>query len=121
MQEWSHPLEDDDDDDETDGNQSNQKGESSMLEEGYDADQEGDSDRSDDTEERLAKIKKQPKQKRRNEDLKDQQITKGLIIYPQICNVLLEFLKVCYGSKLQAADSDRYINFDATWFVINIY
>ena len=102
-------MEDDYDDDETDGNQSNQKGDSSMLEEGYDADQEGDSDRSDDTEQRPAKNKKQPKHKRRNEDLKNQQITKGLIIYPQICNILLEFLNVCYGSELQAADSDRYI------------
>ena len=106
LQEWSTPLEDDDaDDNETDGNQ---KGDNSMLEEGYDADQEGDSDRSDETEQRSAKNKKQPKQRRRNEDSKSQQITKGLVIHPQICNIILQLLKVCYGTKLQTADSERY-------------
>ena len=99
-------MEDDDaDDNETDGNQ---KGDNSMLEEGYDADQEGDSDRSDETEQRPAKNKKQPKQRRRNEDSTRQQITKGLVIHPQICNIILQLLKVCYGTKLQTADSERY-------------
>lgn len=98
-------MEDDDDDDETDGNQ---KGVNAMLEEGYDADQEGDSDRSDETEQRPAKNKKQPKQRRRNEDSKNRQVTKGLVIHPEICKFLLEFLKVCYGGKLQAAESDWY-------------
>ena len=106
LQEWSTPLEDDDaDDNETDGKQ---KEDNSMLEEGYDADQEGDSDRSDETEQRPAKNKKQPKQRRRNEDSKSQQITKGLVIYPQICNIILQLLKVCYGTKLQTSDSERY-------------
>ena len=97
-----------DDDDEEDGTDGNLNGDISMLEEGYDADQEGDSDRSDETEQRQAKNKKLPKLRRRNDDSKNQQITKGLVIYPDICNFLLQLLKVCYGSKLQAADSERY-------------
>lgn len=99
-------MEDDDDDDETDGTQT---GVNSILEEGYDADQEeGDSDRSDETEQKLVKSKKQPKQKKRNEYSKQQHITKGLVIYPKICNILLQLLKVCYGRKLCAGDSDWY-------------
>ena len=96
---------DDNDDDDTDGIQKNAN---SMIEEGYDADQEGDSDRSDETEQKHVKNKKQSKQKRRNEYSTQQRITKGLVIYPQICNFLLQLLKVCYGSKLRAADSDWY-------------
>lgn len=101
---------DDDDGDEADGNQ---KGDSSILEEGYDADQEeGDSDGSDEKEEKLAKSKKQPKQRKRSEYSK-QQISKGLVIYPQICNILLQVLKVYYGSKLCDGDSD--------WYALGVY
>lgn len=94
----------DDDDDETD-----EKGSNLILEEGYDADQEeGDSDRSDETELKLVKNKKQPKQRRQNEYSKQLQIRKGLVIYPQISNILLQLLKVYYGSRLCAGDSDWY-------------
>lgn len=106
FQDWSHHLEDDDDDNATCDTDGAQKGDIFTLEEGYDADQECDSDRSDDAEQRPSKTKKQPNDKRGNDELKKGQITKGLILYPQICNVLLELLKVCFGSKLQAADPD---------------
>ena len=79
-----------------------------MLENGYDADQEGDSDRSDETEQRPVKNKKQSKQGRKNEDSANEEISKGLVIYPQVVNVLLQLLKVCFDSKLRDADSDRY-------------
>lgn len=99
-------MEDDDDDDHTDGKQ---QGGDSILEEGYDADQEqGDSDRSDETEQKFVKSKKQPRQRKQNGYSKQQNITKGLVIYPQICNILLQLLKVCYGSKLCIGDSDWY-------------
>lgn len=95
----------DEDDDETDGNE---KSDNLMLEEGYDADQEGDSDRSGESELKLVRNKKQPKQRRKNEYSKQLQIRKGLVIYPQITTILLQFLKVCYGSKICAADPDWY-------------
>lgn len=98
-------MEDDDDDDETDGNE---KGGNLVLEEGYDADQEGDSDKSDETELKLVKTKKQSKQRRQNEYSKQLQIRKGLVIYPQICTILLQLLKVCYGRRLCAGDPDWY-------------
>lgn len=95
----------DEDDDETDGNE---KSNNLMLEEGYDADQEGDSDRSGESELKLVRNKKQPKQRRKNEYSKQLQIRKGLVIYPQITTILLQLLKVCYGSKICAADPDWY-------------
>lgn len=95
----------DEDDDETDGNE---KSDNLMLEEGYDADQEGDSDRSGESELKLVRNKKQPKQRRKNEYSKQLQIRKGLVIYPQITTILLQLLKVCYGSKICAADPDWY-------------
>lgn len=104
-------MEDDDDDDESNGNE---KGGNLMLEEGYDADQEeGDSDRSDETEPKLIKNKKQPKQRRQNEYSKQLQIRKGLVIYPQIPTILLQLLKVCYGSRLCAGDPE--------WYAITFY
>jgi len=104
-------LEDDDDDDDSNGNE---KGRNLMLEEGYDADQEeGDSDRSDETEPKLVKNKKQPKQRRQNEYSKQLQIRKGLVIYPQIPTILLQLLKVCYGSRLCAGDPE--------WYAITFY
>lgn len=104
-------MEDDDDDDDSNGNE---KGRNLMLEEGYDADQEeGDSDRSDETEPKLVKNKKQPKQRRQNEYSKQLQIRKGLVIYPQIPTILLQLLKVCYGSRLCAGDPE--------WYAITFY
>lgn len=104
-------MEDDDDDDDSNGNE---KGRNLMLEEGYDADQEeGDSDRSDETEPKLIKNKKQPKQRRQNEYSKQLQIRKGLVIYPQIPTILLQLLKVCYGSRLCAGDPE--------WYAITFY
>ena len=100
----------DDDDDETDGNE---KGGNLILEEGYDADQEeGDSDKSDETELKL-KNKKQPKQRRQNEYSKQLQIRKGIVIYPQISTILLQLLKVCYGRRLCAGDPD--------WYAVTLY
>jgi len=96
----------DENDDETDGNE---RSNNLMLEEGYDADQEeGDSDRSGESELKLVRNKKQPKLRRKNEYSKQLQIRKGLVIYPQITSILLQLLKVCYGSKICAADPDWY-------------
>ena len=95
-----------DDDEERGGNR---KRGSAVVEEGYDADQEGDSDRSDEAEQKPVKNKKQPKQKKRNHLSKQQQqISKGLVIYPQICNILFQLLKVCYGSQMHVGESDWY-------------
>ena len=107
-------MEDDDDDDDDDEKDGNEKGGNLILEEGYDADQEeGDSDRSDETELKLVKNKKQPKHRRQNEYSKQLQIRKGLVIYPQISTILLQLLKVCYGTRLCAGDPD--------WYAITFY
>lgn len=80
-----------------------------MFEEGYDADQEGDSDRSDKAEHRTAKNKRQPKDRRKNENSAGHdQISRGLVIYPQIYSILLQLLKVCFdGRPLQDAEPDK--------------
>ena len=109
---------DDDDDDETDDNG---KGGNLVLEEGYDADQEEvDSDKSDETELKLVKNKKQPKQRRQNKYSKQLQIRKGLVIYPQICTILLQLLKVCYGGRLCAEDPDWYAIMFHMHFTFNV-
>ncbi|XP_022782202.1 lysosomal-trafficking regulator-like isoform X2 [Stylophora pistillata] len=102
QEEWSNLL--DDDDDETDGNQ---KAGESVVEEGYDADQEADSDRSDETEHKSPRNKKQARQKKRSQFPKQlEHMSKGLVIYPRICNVLFQLLKVCYGSRVQEGESE---------------
>ena len=80
-----------------------------MFEEGYDADQEGDSDRSDKAGHRTAKNKKQPKDRRRDEDSAGrEQISRGFVMYPQICRILLQLLKVSFeGRPLQDAEPDK--------------
>ena len=80
-----------------------------MVEEGYDADQEADSDRSDETEHKSPRNKKQARQKKRSQFPKQlEHMSKGLVIYPRICNVLFQLLKVCYGSRVQEGESERY-------------
>lgn len=95
-----------DDDDETDGNQ---KGGGSVFEEGYDADQEADSDMSDETGRKSSDSKKQPKQKKRSQFPKQlEHILKGLVVYPRICNILFQLLQVCHGSRVKGGESERY-------------
>ena len=88
-----------DDDDETDGNQ---KGGGSVFEEGYDADQEADSDMSDETGRKSSDSKKQPKQKKRSQFPKQlEHILKGLVVYPRICNILFNYCRCAMAAELK--------------------
>ncbi|XP_048586036.1 lysosomal-trafficking regulator isoform X2 [Nematostella vectensis] len=70
------------------------------LEDGYEADNEVNSDSSDDQDEKIARQRRSVRERQRNSEVREDTVFfRGLVIHPQICKFLLKLLTAVYQQE----------------------